>query len=317
MKTKKIISLLLTLSISILAVGCGSKDSESGNITEGNNSSSSEASVEVEEVEEVGQVILAGSSTLAPVINEIIADFTENYSKWSDISKTYGDEEIEIVVAEGGSGAGVKSLLEDTANFGLVSRPVTDEEKASIDDYSEFNLGTDALTISINPENQLLKYKDGLTTEELAKIFSGEYTYWDDVDSNLPHEEIVVITRDISGGAHQVFQEKVMGDTEVSPNVIQASSMGALVTKIIENKNAIGYASFGVVNQNKGKVTPVNIDGIEPTAENILSGSYRISRPLLVIAKGELSEAEQSFIDACTSTNGMKVVEDLGFVPSK
>lgn len=40
-------------------------------------------------------------------------------------------------------------------------------------------------TISINPENELLKYKDGLTSEELAKIFSGECAYWDDVDSNL------------------------------------------------------------------------------------------------------------------------------------
>lgn len=315
MNSKKLLALLLAMSISVLAVGCSTKGSTDEETDGSNNTASSKVQGEKEEV---GQVILAGSSTLAPVINEIIADFTETNNKWSNISDAYGDESIDIVVAEGGSGAGIKGLLEDTANFGLVSRPVTDEEKASIESYSEYNLGTDALTISINPENELLKYKkDGLTTEELAKIFSGEYAYWDDVDSNLPHEEIVVVTRDISGGAHQVFQEKVMGDTEVSPNVIQASSMGALVTKIIENKNAIGYASFGVVNQNLGKVTPLNIDCIEPTSENILSGSYKISRPLLVIAKGELSEAEQAFIDACTSSNGMKVIEELGFVPAK
>ena len=314
MNSKKILALLLATSITLLAVGCSTKNS--GN-EDGGKSNNSASSLAEGEKEEVGQIILAGSSTLAPVINEIIADFTEAYKSWSDVSDNYGEETIEIVVAEGGSGAGVKGLLEDTANYGLVSRPVTDEEKASIEGYSEFNLGTDALTISINPENELLKYKEGLTTEELAKIFSGEYAYWDDVDNNLPHEEIVVVTRDISGGAHQVFQEKVMGDTEVSPTVIQASSMGALVTKIIENKNAIGYASFGVVNQNLGKVTPLNIDNVSPTAENILSGSYKISRPLLVISKGQLSEAEQAFIDACTSADGMKVVEELGFVPAK
>lgn len=314
MNNKKVIALILTISISILAVGCSTKTTSDDKADGTKNSATSEKKGTKEEV---GQIILAGSSTLGPVINEISADFTKDHTTWADISDKYGSENIEIVVAEGGSGAGIKGLLEDTATFGLVSRPVTDEEKASIEGYSEYNLGTDALTISINPENQLLKYKDGLTTEELCKIFSGEYAYWSDVDSNLPHEEIVVVTRDISGGAHQVFQEKVMGDKEVSPNVIQAPSMGALVTKIIENKNAIGYASFGVVNQNQGKVTPLNIDGIEPTSENILSGKYKISRPLLIIAKGKLPEAEQSFIDACTSKEAMEIVKDLGFVPSK
>lgn len=311
MNSKKLISLMLVMSMSLAAVGCSSSNKTSDN-------NSTNQAVTAENKEEVGQIILSGSSTLAPVINQVISNFTEAHKTWSDVSSTYGAEAIDIVVSEGGSGAGVKGLVEGTANFGLVSRPVKDDEKASIEGYKEYNLGTDALTISINPENKLLDYKkDGLTTEELAKIFSGEYAYWDDVDSNLPHDEIVVITRDISGGAHQVFQEKVMGDTEVSPNVIQASSMGALVNKIIENKNAIGYASFGVVNQNTGKVTPLNIDGIEPTAENILNGNYKISRPLLVISKGTLNEAEQSFIDACTSADGMKVVEDLGFVPAK
>ena len=313
MRKKKLLALFMAISIATLAVGC-SKNNEDAN-KDATNSTNVESN---EKKEEVGQIILSGSSTLAPVMNEAIIKFTETNKTWNTINEKYGDEDIDIVVSEGGSGAAIKALLDDTANFGLVSRPVTDEEKSKIENYNEFNLGTDALTISINPENKLLDYKkDGLTTEELSKIFSGEFKFWDEVDSNLPHEEIVVVTRDISGGAHQVFQEKVMGDKEVSKDVIQAPSMGALVTKIIENKNAIGYASFGVVNQNEGKVIPLNIDGIEPTAANILSGDYKISRPLLVIVKGELSEAEKGFIDMCTSADGMKIVEDLGFVPAK
>ncbi|MEG1256525.1 phosphate ABC transporter substrate-binding protein [Clostridium sp.] len=316
MNKKKSLALFMAISIATLAVGC-SKNNEDAN-KGANTSTNVESNESSQKKEEVGQIILSGSSTLAPVMNEAIIKFTEKNKTWNTINEKYGNEDIDIVVSEGGSGAAIKALLDDTANFGLVSRPVTDEEKSKIENYNEFNLGTDALTISINPENKLLEYKkDGLTTEELSKIFSGEFKYWDEVDSNLPHEEIVVITRDISGGAHQVFQEKVMGDKEVSKDVIQAPSMGALVTKIIENKNSIGYASFGVVNQNQGKVIPLNIDGIEPTAANILSGDYKISRPLLVITKGELSEAEKGFIDMCTSAEGMKIVEDLGFVPAK
>ena len=322
MKSKKILALCMAISLSTFAVACGSNSNNSKNTnntanSSATNSSSDNSESNSESKEEVGQLLLAGSSTLAPVINEVSTQFIEEFKTWNAVNEKYGDETIDVAIAEGGSGAGVKAVIEKTANFGLVSRPVKDDEKSKIENYQEFNLGTDALTISINPENELLKYKDGLTTEELCKIFSGEFKYWDEVDSNLPHEEIVVVTRDISGGAHQVFQEKVMGDTEVSKDVIQAPSMGALVSKITENKSAIGYASFGVVNQNEGKVTPVNVDGIEPTAQNILDGKYAISRPLLVVVGGELTDAEKAFIDACTSENGKKIVEDLGFVPSK
>ena len=67
---------------------------------------------------------------------------------------------------------------------------------------------------------------------------------------------------------------------------IQASSMGELVQDIIDNKYAIGYASFGVANQNAGKVVTLKVNGVEPTKENIIDGSYIIQRPLLIVGSG-------------------------------
>ena len=54
-----------------------------------------------------------------------------------------------------------------------------------------------------------------------------------------------------------------MGDTEVKSDAIQASSMGELVQDIIDNPYAIGYASFGVANQNAGKVVTMKVNGVE------------------------------------------------------
>ena len=107
-----------------------------------------------------------------------------------------------------------------------------------------------------------------------------------------------------------------MGDTDVREDAIQAPSMGALVTKIIENKDAIGYASFGMVNQNEGKLIPLKVDGVEPTKENIVNGSYKISRPLIVVKKGSLSPEQQAFMDMVTSEKGAKIIEEMGFVPA-
>ena len=93
--------------------------------------------------------------------------------------------------------------------------------------------------------------------------------------------------------------------------------MGALVTKVIENKNAIGYASFGMVNVHEGEIIPLKVDGVEPTVENILDGTYYVSRPLLVVKKGNMSPIEKAFIDELLSAEGMKIVEQMGFVPAK
>ncbi|QOR35133.1 phosphate ABC transporter substrate-binding protein [Clostridium sp. 'deep sea'] len=268
-------------------------------------------------VEKIGEIIMTGSSTLGPVVTQLISEFTDKYSTWDQVNSEFPKEPISIVINGGGSGAGIKSAIDKSANFGLASKSVSEEEQAKFEKYQQFKLGTDALTIAVNPNNNVYNLQEGFTTEQLKKIFSGEYKLWSDVNKDLPKEEIVVITRDIGGGAHSVFQKKIMGDAEVSANVIQSPSMGALVTKIIDNENAIGYASFGVVNQNSGKLIAMNVDEVEPSKENIISGDYKISRPLLVLKNGELKQQEQAFIDFLISERGMQVVTELGFVSAK
>lgn len=263
------------------------------------------------------EITYSGSSTLAPLISAIAMEFMDENGRWDKVDPEFPQEDISILVSAGGSSAGVKAALEGSSDFGMLAREIKDEEKEKLENYQTFHLGMDALTISINPENPLNELKDNLSTEEIAKIFSGEYKYWDELDSSLEHREIVVLTRDLGGGAHEVFQKTIMGDLEVRKDAIQAPSMGALVTKLMENKDAIGYASFGMVNQNKGKVIPLKVDDIEATRENILSGSYKIARPLIIIKKGELNKKEKIFMDVVTSAESAKIIEELGFVAAK
>ena len=105
-----------------------------------------------------------------------------------------------------------------------------------------------------------------------------------------------------------------MGDTQISANVIQSPSMGALGTKIAENENAIGYASYGVYNQNKDKLFALKVDGIEPTKENILNGTYKIQRPLMFIKNSELSENENEFVNYIFSDLGKQIVNENGYI---
>ncbi|HHX63172.1 MAG TPA: phosphate ABC transporter substrate-binding protein [Epulopiscium sp.] len=257
-----------------------------------------------------------GSSTLAPVMSVLATEFIEEYTTWDKVNSEFPEKNISIYVSAGGSGAGVKAVLEGTSDFGMLAREIKDEEKEKLGEMEAFTIGIDALTISVNPENPLTSLMiNDLSSQEIKKIFSGEYKYWDDVDPGLEHKEIVVVIRDLGGGAHGVFQDSIMGDTEVRTDAIQAPSMGALVTKVIENRYAIGYASFGMVNQNAGKIIPLKVDGIEPVAENIVNGSYKISRPLIAVKKGSLSKEQRIFMDMVTSEKGAAIIEEMGFIP--
>lgn len=263
------------------------------------------------------QILFNGSSTLAPVMAAISTNFIEGFVTWDKVDVSFPEKNIAIYVSAGGSGQGVKSVIDKTSDFGMVARTVKDSEKEQLPELKEFKVGIDALTLGVNPNNPVLSVKDDLTKDEIVKIFSGEYKTWKDLDASLPDKEIIVVTRDIGGGAHEVFQSKIMGDVDVKADAIQAPSMGALVTKIIENEFAIGYASFGVVNQNVGKVATIKVDGVEATQENIVNGSYIIQRPLIAIFNGELTQPQQAFMDYVMSDVGMKVVESMGFVPVK
>lgn len=299
---KKRIALFLSviLVFGLVITGCGNEDK-----------------VGDEGEEFKSEITFNGSSTLAPVMSTLATTFIEEYTTWNNVNPDFPEKNISIYVSAGGSGAGVKAALEGTSDFGMLAREIKDEEKEKLGEMEAFTLGIDALTISINPENPLNKIKDDLSSEEIKKIFSGEYKFWDDVDNSLEHKEIVVVIRDLGGGAHGVFQKSIMGDTDVREDAIQAPSMGALVTKIIENKDAVGYASFGMVNQNEGKLIPLKVDGVEPIVENIVDGSYKISRPLIVVKKGSLTKEQKAFMDMVTSSKGSEIIEDMGFVAVK
>lgn len=260
---------------------------------------------------------IGGSSTLAPVIAKCADDFTEKNKTWKKVKEGFPDEPIAIFVATGGSGFGVKAATNGTVDIGLVSRVISDAEKQKLANHQITTLGYDALTIAVHPQNPVLKIKPNLTIDEVRRIFSGEIKTWKQLDAALSDRPIVVAIRDLGGGASQAFDEIVMKGTPVSKDAIQLPSMGALAGKVQENIDAVGYVSTGLVKQNQGKIAVLSVDGAEPTAENIVSGNYKISRPLIIIAKQQSDERTQQFLSYLLSDKGVQTLETMGFVPAK
>ncbi|HQA07865.1 MAG TPA: phosphate ABC transporter substrate-binding protein [Syntrophomonadaceae bacterium] len=301
MKRRKWLSLLLCfiLAITMLA-GCAGN--ETGN--KDNAAAPKDNSIKI-----------GGSSTLAPIIAQCADDFTEEFKTWNNVDPSLPEEPIVIFVSTGGSGFGLKSALDGTFDFGMVSKTLKDEEKEQFANGSITQLGSDVLVIGVNAANPVAQVKPSLTTEELVSIFSGQIKNWKELDPALPDRPIVVAVRDLGGGASEVFDAAIMKGTPISEEALQIPSMGALAGKIMDNADTIGYVSSGLVNQNPDKIIPISVDGIAPTLENINSGAYKVGRPLLLVSKDQPDLREQKFLDYLLSEKGLKVVEELGYIP--
>lgn len=316
---KKIISVLLVTALSAsMLFGCGNNNAVSGKTGQ-----SEKTKTEAETSDKSAfqsSVLFCGSTSLYPIISSLASSFTEKYETWDKVNSSFPKENISIYVAPGGSGVGVSAAVEKTADFGMLARDIKDKEKESLgDQYQEYLVAKDALTVSVNAQNPVCEKMDTMDTDMIRRIFAGELKKWNEVESSLPAEDIHVYIRDLSGGAYEVFQRSVMGESVIRDDAMQSASMTLLATNIAEDPWAIGYAGFGAYNKanEKEKVLfAMKVDGVEATEDNILSGAYKIQRPVMFVTGDAVSESEQAFIDYVFSETGYETVEKNGYIPA-
>lgn len=265
-------------------------------------------------------IMFCGSTSLYPIISSLASSFTEEYVTWNNVNSSLPEKNISIYVAPGGSGVGISALLDRTCNFGMLARSIKDKEKEELGDgYTEYVVAKDALTVSVNAENPICDILDDLSTETIRQIFAGEVTTWNEVEASLPSETIQVFIRDLSGGAYEVFQTNIMGDSEVTASATQSASMTELAANIAANQWAIGYAGFGAYNNANadGQVLKaMKVDGIECSEETIISGDYKVQRPVMFVNNTKPTESEQAFIDYVFSQTGYDVIIENGYIPA-
>lgn len=266
------------------------------------------------------QILFCGSTSLYPIISSLASSFTEKYVTWDKVNAQFPNSHIFVYVAPGGSGVGVKAAVDGTADFGMLARDIKDSEIESLgENYKAFVVAKDALTVSVNAQNPLCEKTDSLDTDTIRKIFAGEIATWDQVDASLPAETINVYIRDLSGGAYEVFQKSVMGESEVTASATQSASMTELATNIAGDPWGIGYAGFGAYNKanaEKKVLFAMKVDGVEATEENIISGVYTIQRPVMFVTGKVVSPSAQAFIDYIFSQTGYDVVVKNGYIPA-
>ena len=141
-------------------------------------------------------------------------------------------------------------------------------------------------------------------------------------DSGSASQPISVVSREEGSGTRGAFVELTGVEEKdadgnktdnTTADAIISNSTEIMMTTVSGDEYAIGYSSTGSLNDT---VKALNVDGVEPTAQNIKDGKYSLSRPFNIATKGTPGKLAQDFIDYILSEEGQKVVEDNGYIAS-
>lgn len=305
---KKLLALLMSLTMTAALIGCGSADqtasAETAETTEATEETTEDtvedtASSEAESTEEApaadlsGTISLAGSTSMEKLCEAMSESFMETYPG------------VTVTVEYTGSGAGLESLASGSVDIGNSSRHLKDEEVAG--GAVENVVAIDGIAVIVDPANSV----SDIPADKLAAIYKGEITNWSELGGN--DEAIVVIGRESGSGTRDAFEE-LLEVKDACKYAQELDSTGGVKAKVAATPGAIGYVSLDVVDES---IKAVSIDSVEPTEANIIAGDYLLSRPFVMATNGEISaqnDLVKGWFDYISSDAGKDVIKSVGLI---
>ncbi len=181
--------------------------------------------------------------------------------------------DVSISISGGGSGNGIKAIIDGTTDIADSSRFIKDKEvKLAVEKgvYPvPFRVAYDCIMPVVHPSNPI---KD-ISMDQLKAIYKGGVKNWKDVSG--PDKKVVVISSDTSSGTYEVWHKKVMKKAKVFPGALLQASNGAVAQAVAKNKYAIAYIGLGYLNKD---VKALSVNGVVGSEEGTFMQSVHNSK---------------------------------------
>jgi phosphate transport system substrate-binding protein len=243
---------------------------------------------------------MKGSTTVLPVAQAAAEAYMKSHPG------------VNISLSGGGSGDGIKALIDKSTDIANSSRDMKKEEidlakSKGVNPVSHI-VAIDAIVPIVHPRNKV----KGLSIDQLSQIYQGKIKNWKEVGGD--DLVIVIVSRDSSSGTFESWGHLVLNGAKVTPRAQLQASNGAVVQAISKNRYAIGYIGLGYLNPS---VKGLTVNGVQASAKTALSKAYPVARPLIMYTNGQPQGEAGSFIKFLLSPAGQGIVKKEGFVPFK
>ena len=236
--------------------------------------------------------------------------------KWAELYMKSNPSST-IQVTGGGSGVGITALINGTTDICNSSRPMKQTEieklKARYNTLGvQIPCAKDGITIFLNEANKVQE----LTLKQLSDIYSGKVRNWKEVGGN--DVAITVYGRENSSGTYTYFHDEVVKD-DYAATVQTLPGTAAVVNAVKKDVNGIGYggAAYAVGVKHAKVKKDANSTAYLPTTESIGKGEYPITRYLYMYLRNRPTGETKKYIDWILSSEGQKVVIEVGYFPYK
>ena len=225
--------------------------------------------------------------------------------------------DTKIQVTGGGSGTGFAALVNQTTDLANASRKIKPKEvaeavKAFRKRPTEYKVALDGLSVYVHESNPI----EELSLEQLKNIFTGKVRNWSELGG--PNRPITIYSRENSSGTYEFFKENVLEGSDFAASAQAMPGTAALLQAVGKDPKGIGYggAAYGEGAKHLKIKKTASSKAIEPTEENIMTGTYPIWRHLYIYVNPALDQgAVADYLSWIRSDAGQALVKDVGYFP--
>ncbi|WP_420844378.1 phosphate ABC transporter substrate-binding protein [Lacticaseibacillus kribbianus] len=275
--------LFTTLALLFVLAGCGSQSAQ-GDAKKTSSSSTDAAPT---------KIVAVGSTALQPLVEAA----AQNYQQ-----ATPG---ADITVQGGGSGAGLSQVASGAVTIG--NSDIFAQEKDGVDANAlvDHQVAVVGIAPVVHPDTGVTN----LSHKQLVDIFTGKVKNWKQVGGK--DEAIVVINRAQGSGTRATFEALGLKTTKVITAQEQDSS-GTVMKMVKQTPGAISYLAFSAI---QSGVTPVALDNVKPTDENVTTNKWSIWAYEHMYTKGSPKADVAKFINYIQSAKVQDtLVKKMGYI---
>ncbi len=235
---------------------------------------------------------------------------------------------VEISVRGGGSGVGIRAIIDGTADICQSSRAMREAEfdraRENGHNPQQHVVGLDGLAIGVSKDNPV----DSLTLGQVRAIFTGAIRTWNEIDPSLPRRNIVLYGRESNSGTYDYFKEYVLEGWDFASNTNYMAATAQVANATARERYGIGFGGVTYFAYADGlKILKIQRDRESPAVSPVVEGTreinfadiqdetYPIARPLRYYTPDAPSGAIREFLDWVMSPAGQQVVMDVGYIP--
>ncbi|MBI5194981.1 MAG: substrate-binding domain-containing protein [Nitrospirae bacterium] len=247
-------------------------------------------------------VKIAGSGGMIKLVTELAKAY---------MGKNQGDV-IEVKQESIEAKGGIMGAYKGDLDIGMAAQQLDNGQKKW--GLKVFHIASTATVVTINTE--VLKI-DGIKSQQVCNIYEGKIKNWSALGG--PDVQIMPFTRPDPDSTKVSVRNGIpcFADLIEIPEVLIMAKHKDMNNALMKNPYAIGFSDLESIEMSNGKLKALKLDGIAPSVDTVISGTWHIIKPFMLVTGKKQSATAEKFIQFIKTPAAQEIIKNNSAVPMK